>query len=146
MVTLPSTTGHNGDRTAPRSPGYARYAGWQSGLRFFDGRPKPALRAFARPLVALRAGTSTMFWGQARGSPSRIVELQRWHHRRWTRVARVHRSTDGVWYRWFPAITPGRYRFVPTIPASARHRAHRYSRVLSLTGRTPRRRVIVPAG
>ena len=127
-------------------PGYARYAGWQSGLRFFDGRPKPALRAFARPFVAVRVGTSVLFWGQARGSPDRVVDLQRRGRRRWTRVARVHATSRGIWHRWVTGVTPGRYRFVATQPASARRRAQRSSRVLKLAGRATRRPLIVPAG
>jgi hypothetical protein len=129
-----------------RGPGYARYAGWQSGLRFFDGRPKPAMRAFARPFVAVRVGTSVMFWGQARGSPWRTIDLQRRGRRHWIRFARVHIPARGVWHRWVAGVTPGRYRFVPADPESARRRAPRSSRVLTLAGPGVRRPVIVPAG
>lgn len=127
-------------------PGYARYAGWQSGLRFFDGRPKPALRAFARPFVAVRVGTSVMFWGQARDSPGCMVDLQRRGRRRWTQVARMRTTARGVWHRWASRIAPGHYRFVCTRPGSTRRRTQRSSRVLNLPGRGTRRAVILPAG
>jgi hypothetical protein len=129
-----------------RGPGYARYAGWQSGLRFFDGRPKPAMRAFASPFVAVRVDTSVMFWGQARGAPGHTVDLQRRGRRRWVRVARVQTSARGVWHRWRADVRPGRYRFVLANPTPARQRAQHPSHVLRLTGAAPRRAVIVPSG
>ena len=124
-------------------PGFAQYAGWQSGLRFVDGRRKPALRAFARPFVAVRVGSSVMLWGQARGSPGRSIKLQRWNRRRWVGVIRARTTPRGVWRRWIPALAPGRYRFVPTgSPGLSRPRPSHVLRV----GQAPTRRtVIIPA-
>ena len=120
-----------------RGRGFARYSGWQSGLRFFDGRTKPAMRAFARPLVAIRVGNSAMFWGQARGSPSRTIDLQRRTRGRWARVIRVHSTARGVWRRWVAGVAPGRYRFVTGPPK--RHASH----VLRLARRVTHR--VMPA-
>jgi hypothetical protein len=50
---------------------------FQSGLRFIDGRPKPALAAFALPLTAHRAGPDRVtLWGLVRpGHGSRDVTV-----------------------------------------------------------------------
>jgi hypothetical protein len=126
--------------------GFARYAGWQSGLRFFDDRPKPALRAFARPFVALRVGSSVLFWGRARAGPRRSIELQRRHRgrQRWERVMRLRTTRDGVWRRWLTGVAPGRYRFA--VSAHAGRGALDASHILRLQRNLARRTVIVPAG
>ncbi|CAA9520328.1 MAG: GH39 [uncultured Solirubrobacteraceae bacterium] len=59
--------------------GSRRYAGWQGGLRFLDGRPKPALAAFTSPFVAdvSEDGSSALLWGQIRPGGAYDVTLQR---------------------------------------------------------------------
>ncbi len=54
-------------------------AGWQSGLRFADGRPKPALRSFPQPFWADRtvARRAARLWGQVRPGGSHAVGVQR---------------------------------------------------------------------
>jgi hypothetical protein len=37
-----------------RAPGQLAYAGWQSGLHFVDGRPKPVMDSFLSPFVVVR--------------------------------------------------------------------------------------------
>jgi hypothetical protein len=57
-----------------RGPGSRRFGGWQGGLRFLDGRPKPALAAFIAPFVAdvSRDGDAARLWGQIRrAAPTR---------------------------------------------------------------------------
>ena len=39
------------------------YGGFESGLRFFDGRPKPAYAAFQLPLAIQRLGETVSMWG-----------------------------------------------------------------------------------
>ncbi len=56
-----------------RGPRIARYPGFESGLRFSDGRPKVALRSFALPLAALRSGNGVSLWGQARAAGRRVT-------------------------------------------------------------------------
>ena len=51
------------------------YSGWQSGLRFADGRAKPSLKTFATPFV-LDASRSRL-WGQVRSRETRTVTVQR---------------------------------------------------------------------
>lgn len=59
--------------------GSRRYAGWQGGLRFLDGRPKPALAAFTSPFVAevSEDGSSALLWGQIRPGGAYDVTIQR---------------------------------------------------------------------
>ena len=48
--------------------GTKRYSGWQTGLRFNDGKPKPVLSTFPAPFVIERKGKakSVRLWGQVR--------------------------------------------------------------------------------
>jgi hypothetical protein len=62
-------------RDEPLSAGSA---GWQSGLRYADGRPKGALTTFRHPFWAVRRSSTTVrLWGQVRPGSRAIVRLQR---------------------------------------------------------------------
>jgi hypothetical protein len=43
-----------------------RYGGFESGLRFADGKPKPSLPAFRLPLAVRRDGSKVSIWGLVR--------------------------------------------------------------------------------
>ena len=49
------------DPTGPKE-----YGGFESGLRFADGRPKPSLPAFRLPLAVQRKGSRVTIWGLVR--------------------------------------------------------------------------------
>ena len=49
------------DPTGPKS-----YGGFESGLRFADGKPKPSLPAFRLPLAVRRVGSKVSIWGLVR--------------------------------------------------------------------------------
>jgi len=49
------------DPTGPKE-----YGGFESGLRFADGKPKPSLPAFRLPLAVQRRGSKATVWGLAR--------------------------------------------------------------------------------
>ena len=49
------------DPTGPK-----QYGGFESGLRFADGREKPSLRAFRLPLAVKRIGSKVSIWGLVR--------------------------------------------------------------------------------
>jgi hypothetical protein len=51
------------------------YAGWQSGLRYADGRAKPSLKTFPTPFV-LDAAHGRL-WGQVRRRDTRAVTIER---------------------------------------------------------------------
>ena len=46
--------------------GKGEYGGFESGLRFADGRPKPSLQAFRLPLAVKRIGSRASIWGLVR--------------------------------------------------------------------------------
>ena len=46
--------------------GPKEYGGFESGLRFADGRPKPSLPAFRLPLAVRRVGSKASLWGLVR--------------------------------------------------------------------------------
>jgi hypothetical protein len=95
----------------------ARYANYQSGLLFHDGKPKPSLQAYLLPFVAapLANGTYEM-WGQLRfrpdGRPDAVlVQFQPQGGQAWFTEATT--TTDGG--RGFfdvnvPAAGPGAWR------------------------------------
>jgi hypothetical protein len=59
-------------------PSFQRWRGFQSGLRFLDGRAKPALDAYRLPIVVRKRGRGLKIWGRVRpGSGARYAQLQR---------------------------------------------------------------------
>jgi hypothetical protein len=105
-----------------RGSGTKRYAGWQTGLRFNDGKPKPVLSTFPAPLVIERKGTakSVRLWGQVRPSaePTIVVQVKAAGASDYQDLAPVTTAADGTWtyrltiqagatyrYRWTPAPT-----------------------------------------
>jgi hypothetical protein len=74
-------------------------AGWQSGLRFRDDRPKPALRGFPQPFWADRTASrgAVRLWGQVRPGGARDVSVQRRTpgSARWTTIRRLRTNGRG---------------------------------------------------
>jgi len=89
-------------RDLPERPGPSeriRWRDYQSGLRFEDGRAKPAHASFALSLVARRAAPDRVeFWGLVRDGAgrrqSRISVLERGG--RWRAIARPRTLPDGT--------------------------------------------------
>jgi hypothetical protein len=55
-----------------------RWAGFQTGLRFSNGKAKPSFEAYKLPIVVKRRGGGVSIWGHVRpGSGTRFVQLQR---------------------------------------------------------------------
>jgi hypothetical protein len=78
-------------------PPAERWGDFQTGLRFGDGAPKPALRSFAYGLVALREGPdSVRFWVQVRpGSGPQRVRIGTQAGAAWSPLASFgERTTD----------------------------------------------------
>ena len=61
-----------------RGGGTKRYSGWQTGLRFNNGKPKPVLSTFPAPFVIERKGKakSVRLWGQVRPDADRTIVVQ----------------------------------------------------------------------
>ena len=88
------------------------FGGWQSGLRFADGRAKPALAHFAVPFF-LDAARSRL-WGQVRpGSGPQQVTIQRRARgsAAWRPIATLTTGADGAWSRTLPLARGASYRF-----------------------------------
>ena len=61
-----------------RGGGTKRYSGWQTGLRFNDGKPKPVLSTFPAPFVIERKGKakSVRLWGRCARTPTGRSSVQ----------------------------------------------------------------------
>ena len=71
------------------------HAGFQSGIYFNDGRPKPSLTAFRFPFVTDRTNRSTLFaWGKAPASGKLLIQRQQGS--RWITVKKLQVSKGSV--------------------------------------------------
>jgi hypothetical protein len=98
-----------------RGSGTKRYSGWQTGLRFNDGKPKPVLSTFPAPFVIERKGkaTSVRLWGQVRPASSGeiVVQVKPKGAAGFTDVATVKTAADGTWTHRLAIQTGARYRY-----------------------------------
>jgi hypothetical protein len=77
---------------------YARYSGFESGLRTSGGRTKPAYDGFRLPLVADRSGHHVVLWGLARPAPAATVVALEYRGRgskRWKALKSVSTNAAG---------------------------------------------------
>ena len=81
-------------------PVNARGGGWQSGVRYLDGRAKPSLDVFRSPFWAdhLRRGR-TRLWGQVRPGGATSVTIERKSGDSWEQVAQVDTDRRGAFKR-----------------------------------------------
>ena len=90
---------------------------FQSGLfyrttaLYSDERPKPALRAFRFPFVALPAGDRIRFWGRTPNSQPTLIRVERRVRAGWRAIRVVRADGDGI--------------FTGTLPTDPRRRALR---------------------
>ena len=98
------------------------FAGWQSGLRFFNGKPKPALAHFDTPMQ-LDAARSRL-WGQARPGGAQTVRVERKlpGARRYALYATVRTDGRGYWTLTRRLVAGARYRFRTATATSASFR------------------------
>jgi hypothetical protein len=95
-----------------RGPGLLAYAGWQSGLLYVNGRPKPALSAFTSPLVVERAAGApdARLWGQIRPGGGHAVTIERLTAGAWQPVTTLRTAQDGSFRDTLPVHTGDRLR------------------------------------
>jgi hypothetical protein len=102
------------DQPRPGSE-YARYSGFESGLRRADGRTKPSYSAYRVPLVVRRTSRSRVhLWGLVRPHSGRErvrVEIRRRGRKHWHRLLSDTTNRHGYWSH------------------AARYRAHTWYRV-----------------
>jgi hypothetical protein len=95
------------------------FSGWQSGLRYADGRPKPSLRHFTAPFVLDSA--RNRLWGQVRLRDTRTVTVQRRLRgsSRWRTIGTRTTDARGYW-SWTTRLTAGAsYRYLAASATSA---------------------------
>ena len=98
---------------------YARYSGFESGLRHSSGKAKKAYEAFRLPLSALRRGRSRVveLWGLVRpGSGRRTVVVEHRSGKTWRRAKRDHTDGRGFWRTTVRYRKGRRYRVRWTAP------------------------------
>jgi hypothetical protein len=88
------------------------FSGWQSGLRYADGRAKPSLKTFPTPFV-LDAARGRL-WGQVRRRDARTVTVERRlaGSTRWRAIGTRRTDARGYW-SWTTRLVKGAaYRYV----------------------------------
>ena len=104
----------------------ARGTGWQSGVRFADGKAKPALAAFRRPFFARRLSRrSVRLWGQVRPGDGHRVTVERRVGSRWRAVATLDTDSRGAFRRDVRASGRATFRFRDETGAASPSRAVR---------------------
>lgn len=77
---------------------YARYSGFESGLRHSSGEPKIAYNAFRLPLVADRGSRRVTLWGIARPAASKTrVRIEYSTRKGWRKLKYDATNRRGVW-------------------------------------------------
>jgi hypothetical protein len=103
-----------------RSPGLGAYAGWQSGLNYIDGTPKPAMASFPAPFVV----DGDRFWGQVRpGAAHTVTILRRGADGAFAPVRQVQTDALGFWTLDMPGAEAADYRFSWETPTAQRRSA-----------------------
>jgi hypothetical protein len=89
---------------------HGSYSNWQSGVRYANGKAKPALRHFAVPFAIDTA--HNRLWGQARAGGRQRVTVQTKHGKKWRTLKRVRTDSRGYWTLKRHLAKGGSYRFV----------------------------------
>jgi hypothetical protein len=110
-------------RDEPRSLNNT-YGGWQSGLRFTDGRAKPSIKHFTTPFVL--DNKLGRLWGHVRRRDTDEVTIERRlaGSSRWREVTTRSTDAQGYW-SWQTRLTKGasyRYRAADATSASLKRR------------------------
>jgi hypothetical protein len=100
------------------------WSGFQTGLRFADGRSKPAWEAFRLPLVVHTRGRGAEAWGRVRpGSGKRSVRLEVRRRGEWAAAAQLETDDAGYFETRLPRAARYRYRAFDGDRALGRSRA-----------------------
>jgi Cellulase (glycosyl hydrolase family 5) len=99
------------DAQRPGPPAVA-WAGFQTGLRFAQGPPKPAWNAFRFPIVVHARRRGVFIWGRVRpGTGSRSARLQVLRRGRWQSAGRPVRTNEaGFFTARRRVVAPYRFR------------------------------------
>jgi hypothetical protein len=120
--------------------GRKKYAGWQSGLLYADGRAKPSLGGFQRPFFADvdALAPRVRFWGQVRPGTKHTVVLQRrGPSGGYVTIARLRTDPRGTFVKTLKLPGRGSYRYRT---ADAPPAVNLTSDALTVTPKAPARR------
>jgi hypothetical protein len=95
------------DQAASYNPSLDSYF---SGVYYFNGNPKPSLRAMQFPFVVWRTGRSAIAWGISPQTGS--VSIQHRTGRSWKTLFRLRGSSGGVFVRSIRSSLRGKFRAV----------------------------------
>jgi hypothetical protein len=79
---------------------YARYSGFESGLRGSGGKAKLSYQGFRLPLVADARGKRVYLWGLVRPAHKRtrtVVQIRKRGSTRWVQLKTVSTNGRGYW-------------------------------------------------
>lgn len=95
--------------------GTKRYSGWQTGLRYNDGRPKPVLSIMSAPFVIdqKKGSKSGVLWGQVRADaqPQVTIEVRGKGSSEFTTVQTLNTKADGTWTKKLNPQAGAAYRY-----------------------------------
>jgi hypothetical protein len=108
-------------------------SGWQSGLQYVDGRPKPIARAFPNPIFGYRTARAGTVWGQVRTATGPVpVRLQRRSGGAWRTIATLTTDARGAFSARVPRASRADYRYVYASPADGAERTSTTTRLRTL--------------
>jgi hypothetical protein len=106
---------------ASKGLGAKAFAGWQSGLMYTSGQPKPALAAFRNPfwIAVTPKRFMATFWGQVRPSADHTVTLftRASSGSPWRPLGIIRTDARGYWSKRIPVLTSADYRYTYTVPS-----------------------------
>jgi hypothetical protein len=108
---------------APGSSAHGGFVGFQTGLEYVNGRPKPLYNGFSVPLVVSKRGHGFSLWGLVRPTegPTRVTVLVRLRGAHSYRTLKTL-STESLGYWSFSSSVAGQsWRVRWTSPAGARY-------------------------
>jgi hypothetical protein len=94
---------------------YARYSGFESGLRGSNGKAKPSYAAFRLPLVADARGNRVYFWGYVRPAAARtsvVLQIRKRGAKGWVKLKTATTNTRGYWSSASALRSGAQYRVV----------------------------------
>jgi hypothetical protein len=78
--------------------GADKYGGFESGLRYYNGKKKKAYEAFRLPVVADHAGGKVRLWGRVRPATGAVTVAVEYHDKgSWKSLGTVGTNARGVW-------------------------------------------------
>ena len=102
------------DQPRPGSA-YARYSGFESGLRGSNGTVKMSYAGFRLPLVADARDKHVYFWGYVRPAASRtraVVQIRKKGSKRWVKLKTVTTDSRGYWSSVTSLRSAAQYRVI----------------------------------